>query len=209
MLCCEGWGRRSVTTFVTLFIWHSSPDTLDTDTSPDYCTYLHISTHIYTYLHISTDIYRYLYPPGLWRLLVTVMWWEAWRWIEAGRQNISTSCDHSFSKTSEMMELPAPISWLYPLYPLLLWTKKLPSKKLPLVGPSWPAPTHVCVTWRCPFLLDTGCYVVCYIDKTMVRTADNVIIVRANIISCNRNDGRHAREVFITKFAIMKCPRSP
>ena len=53
MLCCEGWGRRSVTTFVTLFIWHSSPDTLDTDTSPDYCTYLHISTHIYTYLQIS------------------------------------------------------------------------------------------------------------------------------------------------------------
>ena len=105
---------------------------------------LYISTHIYTYLHISTHIYRYLYPPGLWRLLVTVMWWEGWRWIEAGRQNISTSCDHSFSKTSEMMELPAPISWLCPLYPLLLWTKKLPSKKLPLVGPSWPG-TYPCL----------------------------------------------------------------
>ena len=207
MLCCEGWGRRSVTTFVTLFIWHSSPDTLDTDTR-----LLYISTHIYTYLHISTHIYTYLQISISSRIVKVaghcdVVGGMEWRWIGAGGQNISTSCDHSFSKTSEMMELPAPISWLYPLYPLLLWTKKLPSKKLPLVGPSWPAPTHVCVTWRCPFLLDTECYVVCYIDKTMVRTADNVIIVRANIISCNRNDGRHAREVFITKFAIMKCPQ--
>ena len=174
---------------------------------------LYISTHIYTYLHISTHIYIYLQISTSSRIVKVAGHCDVvggMEWIEAGRQNISTSCDHSFSKTSEMMELPAPISWLYPLYPLLLWTKKLPSKKLPLVGPSWPG-TYPCLC-NMVMSLPLGHRVLCClccIDKTMVRTADNVIIVRANIISCNRNDGRHAREVFITKFAIMKCPRSP